>query len=78
LIRRKLQIHSFFSDSDNKAAAKSDGVEVESEEIQIGYDLTSPVSAFLERSRKQVERYFRRLTEPEPTQNGKDYNHLGH
>jgi hypothetical protein len=43
----------------------------EEEEVDV-YDLTSPVSAFLERSRKQVERYFRRLTQPEPTHKGKE------
>ena len=65
--------HLFFADLDNNISKSSSSPSVESVDDD-SYDLTSPVSAFLERSRKQVEKYFRRLTQPEePGQNGKHF-----
>jgi hypothetical protein len=54
-----------FLDLDNTPSPGTD------EDSDDAYDLTSPVASFLQRSRKQVERYFRRLTQPEPPENGK-------
>ena len=63
--------NNYFLDLDNSPSPAKGEESVSDEEEDSGYDLTSPVSSFLERSRKQVERYFRRLTQPEPPQNGK-------
>ena len=56
------------SDIDPGKGAESSGDEQHQNDNS--YDLTSPVASFLERSRIQVERYFRKLTQPELTDNG--------